>query len=216
MPLESFACFRLSGFPAKTRFESKHTQDVAAYALKPVSTLAVLFPTHLNACTWVRRWLSCITNLRLSINSMIRRNLAEEIDSVAAVARGEFAEIGELVGKPDHVHRLQELGLSSGTVVEMVQPGSPCIVRLAGQSSASAKAIRWEFWFARESRIESAFRNAVGQHGRVLEVQGTDSVSLRLMEMGLTPGVHFRMIGKAPLGDPLELKFVATVECPQK
>lgn len=46
----------------------------------------------------------------------------------------------------------------------------------------------------------------VGQHGRVLDVQGTDSVSLRLMEMGLTPGVRFRMIGKAPLGDPLELE----------
>jgi ferrous iron transport protein A len=47
---------------------------------------------------------------------------------------------------------------------------------------------------------------AVGQHGQVREVQGTDGVSLRLMEMGLTPGVRFRMIGKAPLGDPLELE----------
>ena len=64
---------------------------------------------------------------------MIRRNLAVEMIPLQLLARGEFAEIGELVGKPDHVHRLHELGLSSGTIVEMIQPGSPCIVRMAGQ-----------------------------------------------------------------------------------
>jgi Fe2+ transport system protein FeoA len=47
--------------------------------------------------------------------------------------RGQLAEIGELVGKPDQIHRLHELGLRSGSTVEMIQPGSPCIVRLAGQ-----------------------------------------------------------------------------------
>lgn len=49
------------------------------------------------------------------------------------LSRGEFAEIDQLVGQPDEVHRLEELGLRSGVVVEMVQPGSPCIVGLAGQ-----------------------------------------------------------------------------------
>ena len=63
---------------------------------------------------------------------MIRLNLAENMIPMQLLARGQFAEISELVGKPEHVHRLKELGLNSGTVVEMVQPGSPCIVRLAG------------------------------------------------------------------------------------
>lgn len=46
---------------------------------------------------------------------------------------GQVAEIGELTGVPDQVHRLEELGLRRGVVVEMVQPGSPCILRLANQ-----------------------------------------------------------------------------------
>lgn len=48
------------------------------------------------------------------------------------LSRGEVAEIGELVGLADDVHRLEELGLRSGVMVEMLQPGEPCIVGLAG------------------------------------------------------------------------------------
>ena len=47
---------------------------------------------------------------------------------------------------------------------------------------------------------------SIGQQGQVREVRGTDGISLRLMEMGLTPGTPLRMIGKAPLGDPLEFE----------
>lgn len=49
-------------------------------------------------------------------------------------------------------------------------------------------------------------RLRVGSQGRVNEVQGFDEVAVRLMEMGLTPGVEFSVIGEAPLGDPLELE----------
>lgn len=47
---------------------------------------------------------------------------------------------------------------------------------------------------------------SVGQRGCVVKVEGQDDVSLRLMEMGLTPGVSIRILGTAPLGDPLELE----------
>ena len=40
--------------------------------------------------------------------------------------------MGQVVGQPEQVHRLEELGLRGGTTVEMVQNGSPCIIRLAG------------------------------------------------------------------------------------
>jgi ferrous iron transport protein A len=40
----------------------------------------------------------------------------------------------------------------------------------------------------------------------VLQVAGGDDVSLRLLEMGLTPGVEVLLVGAAPLGDPLELE----------
>ena len=48
------------------------------------------------------------------------------------IARGETAEVTDLVGSPDYVHRLEELGLRRGVRVEMVQSGSPFIIRLAG------------------------------------------------------------------------------------
>jgi len=47
----------------------------------------------------------------------------------------------------------------------------------------------------------------VGSRGRVTTVDGADDVSLRLLEMGLTPGIEFTLIGTAPLGDPLEVEL---------
>jgi len=46
----------------------------------------------------------------------------------------------------------------------------------------------------------------IAGRGRVLRVAGGDEISLRLLEMGLTPGVVVLVVGKAPLGDPLELE----------
>jgi ferrous iron transport protein A len=48
---------------------------------------------------------------------------------------------------------------------------------------------------------------AVGGRVRVADVAGDDAVSLRLLEMGLTPGTAIRVVGRAPLGDPLELEL---------
>ncbi|MBI1902326.1 MAG: ferrous iron transport protein A [Planctomycetia bacterium] len=45
-----------------------------------------------------------------------------------------------------------------------------------------------------------------GDRAKVLAVHAADDVGLRLLEMGLTPGVEVRYIGAAPLGDPLELE----------
>jgi len=47
----------------------------------------------------------------------------------------------------------------------------------------------------------------IGAIGKVATIDGDDEISLRLMEMGLTPGVEFKLIGVAPLGDPLELEL---------
>ncbi len=45
-----------------------------------------------------------------------------------------------------------------------------------------------------------------GKQVRVVQIIGDDSLSLRLMEMGLTPGVEVALIGLAPLGDPMEFE----------
>ena len=49
------------------------------------------------------------------------------------LARGTTAYVGQLLGRPEEVHRLEELGLRDGAEIEMVQSGSPCIIRLRGQ-----------------------------------------------------------------------------------
>jgi Fe2+ transport system protein FeoA len=45
-----------------------------------------------------------------------------------------------------------------------------------------------------------------GHVARVEEVRGNDSLSQRLLEMGLTPGCEVEYLATAPLGDPLEFK----------
>ena len=46
------------------------------------------------------------------------------------LATGQTAQIGQVLGRPEQVHRLEELGLRGGATIEMVQTGSPCIIRL--------------------------------------------------------------------------------------
>ena len=47
---------------------------------------------------------------------------------------------------------------------------------------------------------------SVGKRARVVRITGCDDVTLRLLEMGLTPGTELFVAGQAPLGDPLELE----------
>lgn len=46
---------------------------------------------------------------------------------------GATAIVAAVLGCADQVHRLHEMGLCSGAAIEMVQPGSPCILRLGSQ-----------------------------------------------------------------------------------
>jgi len=48
---------------------------------------------------------------------------------------------------------------------------------------------------------------SVGSTVRVRDVAGGDAVAIRLLEMGVTPGVEVRLVGTAPFGDPLELEL---------
>ena len=44
--------------------------------------------------------------------------------------RGEVASISQLVGEPETIRRLHELGLQHGARIEILRGGSPCIVRV--------------------------------------------------------------------------------------
>lgn len=55
-----------------------------------------------------------------------------ELVPVTSLRRGQIAEIGQLLGAPEHVRRLEELGLRIGARLEIIRNGAPCIVRIAG------------------------------------------------------------------------------------
>ena len=46
-----------------------------------------------------------------------------------------------------------------------------------------------------------------GMKARVARVTGHGPDTVRLMELGLTPGVEFTVTKIAPLGDPIEIAF---------
>lgn len=45
-----------------------------------------------------------------------------------------------------------------------------------------------------------------GSLARVKDVAGDDAIAVRLMEMGLTEGEEVELVGRAPLGDPIEYR----------
>ena len=46
----------------------------------------------------------------------------------------------------------------------------------------------------------------IGKDARVVAVNGTGSITRRLLEMGLIPGVTVQVVKMAPFGDPIEIR----------
>jgi Fe2+ transport system protein FeoA len=55
-----------------------------------------------------------------------------ELLPISALLPGQRAEVRQVVGRPEQTRRLEELGLRAGASLELVQSGSPCIIRVAG------------------------------------------------------------------------------------
>ncbi len=49
---------------------------------------------------------------------------------ISALLPGQIAEVRQVVGRTEHTRRLEELGIRVGTHLELLQGGSPCIVRI--------------------------------------------------------------------------------------
>ncbi|HEX5272226.1 MAG TPA: FeoA family protein [Gemmataceae bacterium] len=45
---------------------------------------------------------------------------------------GDWAEVAKVTGEPKWVSRLAELGIRPGTLVKILQPGSPCLIEIDG------------------------------------------------------------------------------------
>jgi ferrous iron transport protein A len=54
-----------------------------------------------------------------------------EFIPLSALHPGQSARVRQVVGHDSQVRRLEEMGLRTGTQVELVRQGSPCIVRLS-------------------------------------------------------------------------------------
>jgi len=121
---------------------------------------------------------------------------------------GQWAEVTDLSGEQAAVSRIAELGLHVGSRFRMLKTGSPCLLEVRGarlslrmddKLKILARPVATEFLMASLDQIP------VGGRARIEAVAGTDSLSQRLMEMGLFEGEEVEVIGVAPLGDPIEL-----------
>jgi ferrous iron transport protein A len=45
---------------------------------------------------------------------------------------GDWAEVAEVGGEPGWIARLAELGIRAGSRLQVLQPGSPCLLRVGG------------------------------------------------------------------------------------
>ena len=57
-----------------------------------------------------------------------------DVIPLSMLAAGLTAQVVEIMGGTEQVQRIKELGLRHGSELQMVRSGSPCIVRLAGQT----------------------------------------------------------------------------------
>jgi Fe2+ transport system protein FeoA len=56
----------------------------------------------------------------------------DSLISLRSLRAGQQARVHSVLGAQEQVHRLHEFGLCHGSLVQMFRPGTPCIIRLAG------------------------------------------------------------------------------------
>jgi Fe2+ transport system protein FeoA len=64
--------------------------------------------------------------------------LEEPLLPLDVLTTGEWAEVAELHGEPDWIHRMAELGLHAGSRLQMLCSGSPCLL-LVGNTRLSLR-----------------------------------------------------------------------------
>jgi Fe2+ transport system protein FeoA len=51
---------------------------------------------------------------------------------VELLASGEWGDVAEVSGEPHWIGRMAELGVRAGSRLQVLQPGSPCLLRVGG------------------------------------------------------------------------------------
>ena len=60
---------------------------------------------------------------------------------VEALCSGDWADVAEVQGETSWIHRMAELGIRAGSRLQVLQPGSPCLLQVGG----SRLSLRPEF-----------------------------------------------------------------------
>ena len=70
--------------------------------------------------------------MRFVLNFLDAAITMYDLIALHLLGSGQTATVEQLMGCPEEVRRLEELGLSHGATIQMVKPGRPCIIRLSG------------------------------------------------------------------------------------
>jgi len=60
---------------------------------------------------------------------------------------------------------------------------------------------------SKEDKILNLAQLDVGQEGKIVSVSGNMPLRRRLLDMGLTPGTHVKVLKFAPFGDPIVIRL---------
>lgn len=109
-------------------------------------------------------------------------------------------------------HRMQDLGMTQGTKIAVVNSsGSNSIVLLHNARVAIDHALLNKINVKEVTEDESTWQSldslTVGDQARIVSVHGAGAVKRRLMDMGITRGTLVKVVKLAPLGDPLEIRI---------
>jgi Fe2+ transport system protein FeoA len=60
-------------------------------------------------------------------------HLTHQLIPLNQMPSGTKGIVAAVLGRSDDVHRLHEMGFRDGTPIEMLEAGSPCLLKLQGQ-----------------------------------------------------------------------------------
>ncbi|HMC64915.1 MAG TPA: FeoA family protein [Gemmataceae bacterium] len=59
---------------------------------------------------------------------------------------GEWADVAEVHGEPNWISRMAELGLRTGSRLQVLQSGSPCLLRIDGSRLSLRSDLAMQIW----------------------------------------------------------------------
>lgn len=126
--------------------------------------------------------------------------------------RGDYL-IQQVLGEKRLVHRLAEMGLTSGkqlTVMSPVHQTNGMVVYFQGQRFAMSQDIAQRVIVTgvnapTSTQLRPLADLAIGASGMVKKIVGSQQLRRRLLDMGLTNNTLVKVNQIAPLGDPIEL-----------